>query len=108
MTSATKSQVYNNDIEDLYLDEFDDEDKINYQNYLLQSKILFPNLDPYIVQLAIIAHINKTKNRGKPLDKEEAMNLREKYLSNIKNVYTTPLKEDKKEDENIIINNVLY
>ena len=92
MTTAVKSQVYNK--EEIYDDSFDDDDKIAFDNYLIQSRILYPNLDDYIMKLAITAHINKERGRGIPLDKDEALRLREQYLSNIKGVYETPIKEE--------------
>ena len=92
MATAVKSQVYNR--EEIYDDCFDDDDKIAFDNYLIQSRILYPNLDEYIMKLAITAHINKERGRGIPLDEDEALRLREQYLSNIKGVYETPQRDD--------------
>ena len=92
MATAVKSQAYNK--EEIYDDRFDDDDKIAFDNYLIQSRILYPKLDEYIMKLAITAHINKERGRGIPLDKDEALRLREQYLNNIKGVYETPIKEE--------------
>ena len=44
------------------------------------------------MKLAIVAHINKENGKWVPSDKEEAFKLNEKYLSNIKGKYETPIE----------------
>lgn len=82
-----KSQAYK---EDIYPEDFCDSDKLNFDTLLAQALTIFPNIEIWIMKLAIIAHINKEKGKGVPLDREEAEKLRERYL-NIQPVYTTPV-----------------
>lgn len=83
----SKSQAYK---EDIYPEDFDDDDKLNFDTLLAQALTIYPNIEIWIMKLAIIAHINKEKGKGVPLDREEAEKLRERYL-NIKPIYETPL-----------------
>ena len=96
-----KSQSYK---EDIYPTNWDDEDKVNFDSLLAQAQSIYPNYESWIMKLAIIAHINKEKGNGVPLNKEEALKLREQYTSNIKGIYETP-KREFKEDENNILSN---
>ena len=82
-----KSQTFK---EDIYPEDFDDDDKLNFDTLLAQALTIYPNIEIWIMKLAIIAHINKEKGKGVPLDREEAEKLRERYL-NIQPVYTTPV-----------------
>ena len=82
-----KSQAFK---EDIYPEDFSDDDKSNFDVLLAQALNIYPNIEIWIMKLAIIAHINKEKGKGVPLDREEAEKLRERYL-NIQPVYTTPV-----------------
>ena len=81
-----KSQAFK---EDIYPEDFDDDDKLNFDVLLAQALNIYPNIEIWIMKLAIIAHINKEKGKGVPLDREEAEKLRERYL-NIQPIYETP------------------
>ena len=86
-----KSQTYK---EDIYPDNFSDDDKINFDNLLSQAISIYPNIEVWVMKIAIVAHINKDNGRGIPLDKEEAFKLKEQYLSNIKGIYETPIEQN--------------
>ena len=83
-----KSQAFK---EDIYPEDFDDDDKLNFDVLLAQALNIYPNIEIWIMKLAIIAHINKEKGKGVPLDREEAEKLREKYQKAIQSVYETPI-----------------
>ena len=82
-----KSQTYT---EEIYPEDFDDDNKLNFDALLAQALTIYPNIEIWIMKLAIIAHINKEKGKGVPLDREEAEKLRKQYL-NIQPVYETPV-----------------
>ena len=86
-----KSQTYK---EDIYPNNFSDDDKINFDNLLSQAISIYPNIEVWVMKIAIVAHINKENNRGIPLDKEESFKLKEQYLSNIKGVYETSIEQN--------------
>ncbi len=81
-----KSQEYSKDI---YPEDFSDEDKYNFDTLLSQELTIYPDIEVWIMKLAIIAHINKMNGNGVPLDQEEVIKLREKGLD-IKPIYETP------------------
>ncbi len=56
-----KSQRYNK--EELYPDDFDEDDKLQFDMYLEQSKILFPKLanDEWLIKKGILACMRKSK-----------------------------------------------
>ena len=83
-----KSQLFNK--EEIYPLHWTDEDKINFDDLLFKSKLMYPNYDEFIMKLAITAHINREKGVGVPLDLEEAERLKKLYLDNVKAVYETP------------------
>ena len=82
----SKSQAFK---EDIYPEDFDDDDKLNFDVLLAQALNIYPNIEIWIMKLAIIAHINQEKGKGVPLDREEAEKLRKQYL-NIQPIYETP------------------
>ena len=82
----SKSQEFKTEI---YPEDFDDEDKLNFDNLLAQALNIYPNIELWIMKIAIIAHINKEKGKGVPFDREEAEKLRKQYLD-IKPIYETP------------------
>jgi hypothetical protein len=96
-----KSQAYK---EEIYPDEFTDDDKVNFDSLLAQAINIYPNYESWIMKLAIVAYINKENGRGIPLDKEEALKLREKYL-NIQPIYETPPRPPT--EDNLTANNIL-
>ena len=81
-----KSQAYT---EEIYPEDFSDDDKLNFDVLLAQALNIYPNIEIWIIKLAIIAHINKEKGKGVPLDREEAEKLRKQFL-NIQPIYETP------------------
>ena len=81
-----KSQTFK---EEIYPEDFDDDNKLNFDVLLAQALNIYPNIELWIMKLAIVAHINKEKGKGIPLDKEEAEKLRKRYL-NIQPIYETP------------------
>ena len=56
-----KSQVYNKD--ELYPEDFTDDDKLEFDVLLEQAKILFPKLsnDVWLIKQGIIAYLRKQK-----------------------------------------------
>ena len=87
-----KSQVYNK--EGLYPEDFTDEEKIEFDLLLEQSKMLFPKLanEEWLIKQGIIAFINKRK-RGdvEPPSQEEIAELRNKYTKDTI-FYTEPIE----------------
>ena len=55
-----KSQTYK---EDIYPDNFSDDDKINFDNLLSQAISIYPNIEVWVMKIAIVAHINKENGR---------------------------------------------
>lgn len=91
-----------------YPDEFTDEDKATYDKLYNDAKILHTEIEkenPFIIHLAIIAHIRANNGYGEPFTNEE--------LEELKNSYKITQKEFKCEvDENHYIydkeNNPMY
>lgn len=97
-----KSQVYNKD--ELYPDDFTDEDKLEYDILLEQAKILFPKLsnDVWLIKQGIIAYMRKQKiGNNEPLSQEEIANIKNKY-TNDTIFYTEPI-ETKIDDNTCVI-----
>ena len=71
------SQKYNK--EELYPSNFTDDDKLQFDLYLEQSKLLFPKManDEWLLKLGIKAYIEKQK-RGEqePLSQDEIANIK--------------------------------
>ena len=74
------SQKYNK--EELYPEDFTDEDKEKFDAYLEQSKLLFPRLagEEWLIKTGILAFMNKEK-RGEadPPSQEEIAAIRNQY-----------------------------
>ena len=88
-----KSQVYNK--EELYPEDFTDEEKIEFDLLLEQSKMLFPKLagEEWLIKQGIIAFINKRKMGDvEPPSQEEIANIRNKY-TNDTIFYTEPIEK---------------
>ena len=97
-----KSQVYNKD--ELYPDDFTDEDKLEYDILLEQAKTLFPKLsnDVWLIKQGIIAYMRKQKiGNNEPLSQEEIANIKNKY-TNDTIFYTEPI-ETKIDDNTCVI-----
>lgn len=74
-----KSQTYNKD--EIYPDDFTDDDKLTFDILLQQGLILFPKLqnDSWIVKQAVIAYMRKEKGQGVEVNKEDIEKVKEKY-----------------------------
>jgi hypothetical protein len=87
-----KSQSYNKD--ELYPEEFDDDDKIQFDYYLEQSKLVFPKManEEWLLKMGIKAYMLKQK---KGIDtqptEEEIAEIRNQY-SNDTVYYTEPIE----------------
>ena len=71
------SQKYNKD--ELYPDDFDEDDKLQFDMYLEQSKMLFPKLsnDDWLIKKGIFAYMRKTKmGDTEPPSHEEIASIR--------------------------------
>jgi len=87
------SQKYNK--EELYPESFDDDDKLNFDILLEQSKLMFPKManDEWLIKTAVIAYINRQK-RGEtePPSEQEIASIRNQYTQNTV-FYTEPIEE---------------
>lgn len=88
----TKSQSYNK--EEIYPEEWDDEDKFNFDSLLLKAKQLYPKYDEWVMKLAITAHINMEKGVINPVKQEDIDKLQEQYKNAVKPIYETPPREE--------------
>jgi hypothetical protein len=87
----TKSQVYNKD--EIYPEEWTDEDKVNFDELFLKAKQLYPKYDEWVMKLAIVAHINMEKGNEVAVKQEDINNLKKQYLEAVKPIYETPREE---------------
>ena len=96
-----KSQVYNKD--ELYPEDFTDDDKLEFDVLLEQAKILFPKLanDVWLIKQGIIAYLRKQK-RGEtePPSQEEIANIRNQYTKDTV-FYTEPIESAEKQTVSI-------
>ena len=87
------SQKYNK--EELYPESFDDDDKLNFDILLEQSKLMFPKManDEWLIKTAVIAYINRQK-RGEtePPSEQEIASIRNQYTQNTV-FYTEPIQD---------------
>jgi hypothetical protein len=87
------SQKYNK--EELYPESFDDDDKLNFDILLEQSKLMFPKManDEWLIKTAVIAYINRQK-RGEtePPSEQEIASIRNQYTQNTV-FYTEPIED---------------
>lgn len=83
-----KSQQYNKD--EIYPEDFTDEDKLNFDIYLQQALQLFPQYttEQWLVKDAIRAYIRREKGQGIEVSQEEVEELKKKYNEN-KYIYYT-------------------
>jgi hypothetical protein len=66
----------------LYPDDFNDDDKLNYDILFEQSKQLFPNLigDEWLLRMGILAYMRKEKQGAtEPPTDEEINNIKSQY-----------------------------
>ena len=86
------SQRYNK--EELYPEDFTDEDKEKFEVYLDQSKLLFPKLagEEWLIKKGILAFMRKEK-RGEtePPSQEEISQIRNQYTQDTV-FYTEPIE----------------
>ena len=86
------SQKYNK--EELYPSNFTEDDKLQFDLYLEQSKQLFPKMasEEWLLKLGIKAYIEKQKRgEDKPLSPEEIAEIKNQYSKNAI-YYTEPLE----------------
>ena len=86
------SQRYNK--EELYPEDFTDEDKEKFQVYLDQSKLLFPKLagEEWLIKKGILAFMRKEKQgETEPPSQEEISQIRNQYTKDTV-FYTEPIE----------------
>ena len=86
------SQRYNK--EELYPEDFTDEDKEKFEVYLDQSKLLFPKLagEEWLIKKGILAFMRKEKQgETKPPSQEEISQIRNQYTKDTV-FYTEPIE----------------
>lgn len=84
-----QSQKYNK--EELYPLSFTEDDKIQFDILLGQSKILFPKLanDEWLIKQAIVAYMKKEKMEDyTPPTQEEIAEIRNRYTKDV--IFETP------------------
>ena len=87
------SQKYNKD--ELYPENFTDEDKLNFDILLEQSKLMFPKMasDEWLIKMGVIAYINKQKlGDNNPPSQEEIASIRNQYTNDTV-FYTEPIED---------------
>jgi hypothetical protein len=88
------SQKYNKN--ELYPEDFSESDKLDFDIYLEQAKILFPKMsnDEWLIKMGIIAFIRKQKlGKTEPLTEQEIANIKNQYTNDTV-FYTEPIKEE--------------
>ena len=88
-----KSQKYNKD--EIYPDDFNDDDKLEFDVLLEQSKILFPKLagEDWLIKKGILAYMRKNKlGDTEPPSHEEIASIRNQYTKDTV-FYTEPIDE---------------
>ena len=86
------SQRYNKD--EIYPEDFDENDKLEFDLLLEQSKMLFPKLvkDDWLIKTGIIAYMRKRKfGDTEPPSQEEIANIRNQYTKDTI-FYTDPIE----------------
>ena len=89
------SQKYNKD--ELYPEDFTEDDKLQFDIYLEQSKLLFPKLvgDEWLLKMGIRAYMRKLKlGVDKPATPEEIAEIKSKYTKDTV-FFTDPIEEVK-------------
>lgn len=65
-----------------YPDEFTEDDKIEYDKLYAQAKLIHTDVErdnPYIIHIAVIAHIRAKNGMGVEFTDEELMNVKNSY-----------------------------
>lgn len=86
------SQKYNK--EELYPEDFTEDDKLEFDILLEQSKMLFPKLanDEWLIKKGILAFMRKNKMGDiEPPSREEIANIRNQYTKDTV-FYTDPIE----------------
>jgi hypothetical protein len=94
-----KSQKYNKD--EIYPDDFNDDDKLEFDVLLEQSKILFPKLagEDWLIKKGILAYMRKNKlGDTEPPSQEEISDIRNQYTKDTI-FYTEPAIEVEEHQE---------
>ena len=81
--------------EELYPENFDDEDKLNFDILVEQSKLMFPKMacDEWLIKMGVIAYINKQKlGDNNPPSEEEIASIRNQYTKDTV-FYTEPIED---------------
>jgi hypothetical protein len=89
-----KSQKYNKD--ELYPEDFTEDDKLEFDILLEQSKMLFPKLanDDWLIKKGIFAYMRKIKiGETEPPSQEEIANIRNQYTNDTV-FYTEPIETE--------------
>ena len=89
-----KSQKYNKD--ELYPEDFTEDDKLEFDILLEQSKMLFPKLanDDWLIKKGIFAYMRKIKiGETEPPSQEEIANIRNQYTNDTV-FYTEPIEAE--------------
>lgn len=87
------SQRYNK--EELYPENFTEDDKLQFDMYLEQSKLLFPKManDIWLLKMGITAYMQKEKQGGDTtVSQEEIAKIRNQYTDDVI-FYTEPIEE---------------
>ncbi len=88
------SQKYNKD--ELYPEDFSEEDKLQYDIYLEQSKYLFPKMsnDQWQLRMGILAYMRKEKlGETEPPSQEEIATIKNQY-TNDTIFYAEPIENE--------------
>jgi hypothetical protein len=86
------SQIYNKD--ELYPEDFTEEDKLQFDMYLEQSKLLFPKManDIWALKMGIKAYMRKVKSGSdEQATPEEIAEMKSKYTNDTV-FYTEPIE----------------
>jgi hypothetical protein len=95
------SQKYNKD--ELYPEDFSEDEKLQFDMYLEQSKLLFPKLanDEWLIKKGIFAYMRKEKiGDTEPSSHEEIAAIKNQY-TNDTIFYTEPI--EKEVDNEIVV-----
>ena len=87
-----KSQIYNKD--EIYPEDFTEDDKLEFDILLEQSKMLFPKLarEEWLIKKGIIAFMkNKKTGETEPPTQEEIASIRNRYTKDTI-FYTEPIE----------------
>ena len=86
------SQKYNKD--EIFPDDFTEDDKIQFEMYLEQSKLLFPKLsgEEWLIKQAVFAYMRKEKRGSvEPVSQDEIAAIRNQYTKDTI-FYTEPIE----------------